>query len=148
MKDVLDSLVQVGRIDERDCDEILREYSDIVDECATSADFRNFDLVSRRLDVSLFEQMNKKIKYAKLWKMYRILLLLSHGQAAVERGFSVNRHIEVENLSAESYSAQPIICDHVNSIGGLNNISIDKNLMLSVAGARQTHMMSLNEKND
>lgn len=28
----------------------------------------------------------------------RTVLLLSHGQASVERGFSVNREIEVENI--------------------------------------------------
>ena len=42
--------------------------------------------------------------------------------------------------------AQHVICDHVNSVGGLENIAIDEAVMLSVAGARQKYMMFLDEQ--
>ena len=46
----------------------------------------------------------------------------------------------------ESCIAQRIICDYVNSVNGLHNITIDKALLLYVAGARQLYMVFLDEK--
>ena len=55
-----------------------------------------------------------------------MLLLLLHGQASVERGFSVNKQLEVVNLQEGTYVAQRIICDHIHSVGGLLNVVINK----------------------
>lgn len=45
--------------------------------------------------------------------------MLSHGQASVERGFSVNKEIEVENLPEHSLVAQRTICDYVEVVSGV-----------------------------
>ena len=42
----------------------------------------------------MHETMAGKDMYSKLWNVVRMLLLLSYGQAAVERGFSVNKQAE------------------------------------------------------
>jgi len=47
--------------------------------------------------------------YAALFDIVKIFLVLSHGQASVEWGFSVNKEIEVENLHEHSLVAQRII---------------------------------------
>ena len=36
-------------------------------------------------------------KFSELWKLFKILLILSHGQAQSERGFSVNKNLFVEH---------------------------------------------------
>ena len=41
--------------------------------------------------------MNKD-QHQKLLEVVKMCLVLSHGQATVERGFSVNKEVEVENL--------------------------------------------------
>ena len=56
------------------------------------------------------------------------LLLLSHRQASVERGFSVNRQIEVENLHEESAVAQRLVCDYINNAGGIHKVDISKHM--------------------
>ena len=61
------------------------------------------------------------------------LLLLSQGQAAVERGFSSNRQIDVENLSENGYKAQRLINDHLRAVGGIKEVVIDKTLLTSVS---------------
>lgn len=43
--------------------------------------------------------------YVALFDVVETLLMLSHGQASVERGFSVNKEIEIENLSEHSLVA-------------------------------------------
>lgn len=80
--------------------------------------------------------MCKDIRFEKLWAISKILLLLSHGQASVERGFSVKRQIETENMCNETYIAQRIICDYVNTVDGALKVCIDKGMLLSVAEAR------------
>ena len=62
--------------------------------------------------------------YQKLFKVVQHLLVLLHGQASVERGFSVNKELEVENLANQSLVAQRLVCDHINAVGGILNVSI------------------------
>ena len=44
----------------------------------------------------------KDAKHTKVWEVFRIIFTLSHGQAAVERGFSVNSKLLVENLQEKT----------------------------------------------
>jgi len=46
----------------------------------------------------------KNAIYAKLWEVFQIIFALSHGQAAVERGFSINNELTVENIKEESFN--------------------------------------------
>ena len=74
------------------------------------------------------------------------LLILSHGQASVKRGFSVNKQLEVENLQERSFISQRLVQDHVQSVGGVLAVSINKRLLLSAAGARQKYSSYLDEQ--
>ena len=51
--------------------------------------------------------------YSHLFMVVKMLLILSHGQAQVERGFSVNSQLLVDNLHDESLIAQRIVSDHM-----------------------------------
>jgi len=57
----------------------------------------------------------KNAKCAKLWEIFRITFTLSHGQAAVERGFSINNELMVENTKEESLIAGRFVYDTVKS---------------------------------
>ena len=82
-----------------------------------------------------------------MWeKVIKKLLLLSHGQASVERGFSINRQIEVENLHEESLVAQRIICDHLQAVGGILKVNLSNELLISASSARQKYMAHLEMK--
>lgn len=92
-----------------------------------------FEKSSDRLDNSFLELLNFNSSFAELW---RVLLVLSHGQATVERGFSVKRQVCVENLKSLSYVSQCVICDAVDKAGGIRNIPITKELRTSISAAR------------
>jgi len=68
----------------------------------------NFDPVKSRVDILMHETMSGKDMYSKLWNVVR--MLLSHGQAAVERGFSINKQAEAVHLLDETFVANRIIC--------------------------------------
>ena len=77
-----------------------------------------------------------KAEYSHSWEVCQLLLRLSHGQATVERGFSVNKEVTIENLSEQLLVAQRTIVDHVRSVGGVLNVNYSKELLLSASGAR------------
>ena len=54
-------------------------------------------------------------KYKVFWKVCSIIFVLSHGQSAVERGFSINKELLVENLQEKSLVPQRVVYDHINS---------------------------------
>ena len=41
--------------------------------------------------------------------------MLSHGQSAVERGFSINKELLVDNLQEKSLVSQRMVYDHIKS---------------------------------
>ena len=49
---------------------------------------------------ALYYHVLQNSKYDKLWSVFRKLLLLFHGQAAVERSFLVNKEVSTDNLFA------------------------------------------------
>ena len=85
---------------------------------------------------------------AKVVGVVKLLLVLSHGQASVERGFSVYKENEIENLKEQSLVAQRLICDHVKAVDGLLNIDISKPLLLYAGMARQRYDKYLEDEGE
>ena len=50
---------------------------------------------------------------SELWKLLKILLMLSHGQTQNECRFSLNKNLLVENQHTTTLTAQHIIHDHM-----------------------------------
>ena len=48
---------------------------------------------------------------AKLWEVFQIIFTLSHGQAALEKGFLINNRLMVENIKEESLTASRFVHD-------------------------------------
>ena len=86
---------------------------------------------------TLFYECMANESYKSLFSVVKLILILSHGQATVERSFSVNKEVEVENLKEHTLVAQRIVCDHVNSVGGVLKVELSKPLLLSVKMSRQ-----------
>ena len=59
--------------------------------CKRKSDFSAFDAENSRLDSFFYERLKDAKELRKLQQIIKKLLLLPHGQAAVERGFSINR---------------------------------------------------------
>ena len=64
-------------------------------------------------------------------------LLLSHGQASVERGYSIDKEISVENMTAQTLISQRVIKNHLLNVGGVTKVSLAKELLVSASHARQ-----------
>ena len=82
-----------------------------------------------------------------LWEIVRKVLLLSHGQATVERGFSCNKEVIVENQKENSITARRIIKDHIHSVGGIDKVDITKEMIAFARGSKSRYNMYLYEMN-
>lgn len=132
------------------CDDVLSQFDEFISVTVASnnSTFASFDPneANARVDELLHKFMANNQQYRSVWRVVSDLLLLSHGQASVERGFSVNRQIKVENLHEESVVAQRLVCDHINNAGGIHKVDISKQLLISAASARQKYMAHLDER--
>ena len=105
-------------------------------------EFLEFDYANKghRLDAFYFTYLPGKSAYSSFSESLKIILTLSHGQAAVERGFSINKSILVDNLKTESLSSQRIVHDHMNVHDiESHEIIISPELRKSVRSSRQRY---------
>jgi hypothetical protein len=76
----------------------------------------------------------------------RQVFILSHGNATVESGFSVNEDILVENLHEESLVAQRIVYDPIQSVGSVSSVVVDNALLTYVRGSHARYQTALEQK--
>jgi len=116
-KVVLKKLVECQRLNIHDCDSLVLQYPEFCDlaiKAGISA-FREFSFKVDRLDVFLQKHIGFVSSLTKLWNLLRELLILSHGQATVERAFSVNRQVMIENMKEQTFIAQRTIHDLIQN---------------------------------
>ena len=99
-----------------------------------------------RLDSFLHTHLEES--WPKLWKVVELLLLLSHGHASVERGFSYNKEISVGNLSQLSVIAQRRITEYVKRCGGTTKVQMTKELLTAAASGRQSYHQHLEKEKE
>ena len=142
-KKVLNLFLNVKRIEERKCDVVLQQYTQFIDNIPVfgTERFSKFNKNQDSIDELYYECMcgGSGEQYTELFEVVKIVLVLSHGQAAVERGFSVNKEIEVENMKQQTLVAHRVICDHVTNVEGILNVDLNKDLLLSARMSRQRY---------
>lgn len=150
LKRILSALVDASRIRETDCEQILQQFNNFLSEIVlkNQSEFSKFSPADKgfRLDQFLHKHFSEE-KYQKVWGIVKMLVILSHGQADIERGFSVNKAIEIENMAEKSYIAQRIILDHIRDSNiPVKDVPISKELRIAAAGSRQKYHSYLSEQ--
>lgn len=92
---LLSILLDAKRVKETEVDFLKKEYAsfladDVHGNPKTLHEFEEYDKVSSEHVDCFLATYLKASKYQKLWDLVKCLLVLSHGQAGVERGFSIN----------------------------------------------------------
>ncbi|RUS76435.1 hypothetical protein EGW08_015804 [Elysia chlorotica] len=110
LKNTLKVLEESNRISATECEAALKEFRDLGRVASTEirAEFAKFD--NSRLDrLDHFLAEHVKGSYPVLWGVMKTCLLLSHGQAHVERGFSLNSDISDTNMSTLTLRSKRLI---------------------------------------
>ncbi|KAJ8892936.1 hypothetical protein PR048_005517 [Dryococelus australis] len=74
------------------------------------------------------------------------VLILSHGNASVERGFSVNKELVVENQAQKALVAQRQVYDGVVASGGLHDLKVCKKMIHCARNASRLYAEALRLK--
>lgn len=96
-----------------------------------------------RVDSPLHKAMSE---YTELQSFVEKLLLLSHGQATLKRGFSINMEVEMNNMNKDTIVSQRWIYDYVRVCGGVVKVPLMKELLNECATARSRDRFSLDGK--
>ena len=108
------------------------EYSTFRDEIS-----RHHFSSSDCLDYYYFRICNLD-NVSALKKVLKIVLTLSHGQAEVERGFSLNKEVTVENLLGGNLVARRLLCQFVNR-KKVSGIVVSKEMLVTCGRAWQKY---------
>ncbi|GBM99120.1 hypothetical protein AVEN_114039-1 [Araneus ventricosus] len=135
-------------VTEEEGDALMLQFKEFLETTVSkySASLKNFDPKSDRLDSFLNIFLLQDAANEKLWRVMKILMILSHGQATVERGFSVRKSLEAENLKEDSYIAQRLIFENANNSNNIHSTIIAKEMRRFVFSSRQKYVLHLEEQ--
>ena len=142
---VLRVLVDNNHVDERKCDPIVVQYSN----CLKLNVLKDFDSKLCRLDTFWHSAIGNDNDFAMMWScVFHKLLLLSHGQASVERGFSINKDVISENQHPKTLVARRLCKQFVSQCGGISKVVVNSDMLLAARSARGKYMAHLEEENE
>lgn len=141
-------LVELHWLDGDEADTVKRQYRKLCTTPAVIERLKSFRRGIDRLDKFLIEAFDA-VKNAPIMKFLQIILCLSHEQADIERGFSANKDLLIENLKEESLVAQRVVKDHIRQKcdGDGRKFKVTKDVVLSVKNARRRYRQSLEDAN-
>ena len=99
------------------------------------------------MDSFLFEVLQNQNESQQLWIIMQLILTLSHGQATVERGFSVNKEVLAPNLQETSLVAMRLVHSSMQAAKcKVADFVVNDALLSSCAHARNRYQMYLMER--
>ena len=114
IKAALKMMNEANRVADNEVDELLQQYIQYIDGAVVpqASEYNNLSVSTVRVDILLlFETVANEPSLGKLWSCVKASLLLSHGQATVER--QIDNH-----LSEATFVAKRLICDHMTAVLG------------------------------
>ena len=145
---LLDKLLDLRQLTSSHCHKAQSQLSEFLDTTVKvhETDFTSFDKKLSRLDTFYFSDIEVS-KFPELAYVMKLIFTLSHGQAAVERGFIVNRYLLANNVKEKSIVSQRIIYDYMKANDfSAESIPITNMLLLSVKTSRQQQNVDLDER--
>lgn len=145
LKLTLEEFIQHNWISGLQADQIEKQLKAICTSelCSQALTHRS----DQRLDhLWMHEIVPKSKEYDELRALLRMIFILSHGNASLERGFSVNKECLLENLSETSLVAQRQIYDAVTNLGEVEDLEIPKKLIQSCRNSRQRYEEAMKKK--
>ena len=113
---MLHRLVKANKISNQSAERAKAQYSsffDVVDSKVSA--FKDFNKENDRLDSFFANFIGRDKSYADRWEVFKVMSTLSHGQSSVERGFTVNKQLSIENLKEKSLIALRRVADHMST---------------------------------
>ena len=117
VKGLVDNLIQLYWVTPRAVYEVNTEFKRYLEKPVSKNRelFLKFNNINDRLDEFFFSKVGGLDDYPAFSKLTRMVLILFHGQAAVERGFNTNKIMLKPSLMSKSLISQKIVYDHIEN---------------------------------
>ena len=148
-QEVLQRLIDTRWKTSEEADTVLAEYRKLVSDAKRYHldKFSSFKITTDRLDSFLFEVLQNQNESQQLWITMQLILTLSHGQATVERGFSVNKEVLAPNLQETSLVVMRLVHSSMEAAKcKVGDFVVIDALLSSCAHARNRYQMYLMER--
>jgi hypothetical protein len=143
---LLEHSVSLKIIKASDCDKIVSQYASLKVDIDTAA-IKIEEFPETRLDDFFYSKMKIHSKYPELSVLVSLILTLSHGNADIERGFSLNKGVLKDNMKEDSVVNKRLVKDHMLSHEQKpHTITITNELNKSCRHARSRYHQHLEDK--
>ena len=122
-----------------------KQYSNLINNADFLTGAKKFSIIGDRVD-TFYARILDSSHTVDLESIVRLVLVLSHGNARVESGFSINDDILLPNMLAETTVTQRIVHDAVQKAGGPTKVAITSELMKMVKNSHRTYTAAKDEK--
>lgn len=147
-RDLLLILSDVRRLKLSDLDNNYKLFQNFLDSLEGQPLEQKFELFNSAIERVDFLYNNLRPFDSTLWEIIKAVLILSHGQATVERGFSFNKEIITENMMDKTVIAKHRILDYIKANGGVVNIAITKPLLTAAVAGQQNYNHNLEQEKE
>jgi hypothetical protein len=142
VKKVIETLVDGDHIGLVEAENGLRQWKNFINDDHVISEAKVFKPFCHRIDDFYFQLMTESEAYSDIFTIVKKVLILSHGNALVERGVSANKHLLQDNLLEETVVLLRHAYDGVKRAGGPNLMEIDQHLMNSCRFARRRSLQA------
>jgi hypothetical protein len=84
--------------------------------------------------------------FNELFDVVKLSLIMSHGNATVESGFSINKQILVGNLNEHTLVCQRQVYDAIYSTGGVTNLQINDKIIKYYMSSHRNYKLFRDEE--
>lgn len=142
----LDIFVQNNWLSGSQADRVKSSFDSVCKGPLFDETVSSFTIENHRLDDFWLDVIPKTAEFTELRSFLKMILILSHGNAFSERGFSVNKEVLIDNLCEESLIAQRRVYDALLYHGGVQKIEITKSLLHAARNAHNFYQEALKKK--
>lgn len=129
-----------------EADQIDREFRKVCSKPDVMESMRKYSRKQERVDHFWMSVISTSDDSTSLLKFLKKIFILSHGNAFVERGFSINKECIVENQSERSLVAQRQVYGGVHAAGGLDKLNLSIKMIQRARNARELYGEALEQK--
>lgn len=131
-------LIDKDRLTGSEGDNIVRQFRELTSRSYVMDAMQSYNRSENRLDHFWRDIIGQDFK--DFMHVIKMICYISHGNANLERGFSVNAECLFENMREESIIARRQVYDAVLYEGGIDNLQISKALFLSARNAHSRYV--------
>ena len=142
-------LAEKNRISSIFADKVQRQFNEMLSKKNICDDLKAYSRKTERLDhfwMKVMERLGNE--YKETLSLLKMILIISHGNAEVERGFSINKEVLIENMREESLIGYRIVYDAINAYGGIEKVPLTKSLLFDVKKAYNRYSVELKARKE